>query len=310
MTALGAWFLGGLYLDGWAHNHGRVDDSFFTPWHAVFYAGFGAVALVALTSLAHGLLRGRTWHLALPAGYEPLLVGVPLFALGGVGDMVWHTLFGIEEDVEALISPTHLTLAVAMALILSGPLRAAWRRPPAQGWIHLGPAVLSLVFLVALMGFMTQFAHPFVHVMARSSRYSDAGDALGVTAVLLQTALLMGPLLLALRRGTLPVGSLTLTLTLTTALIALMEDRYLLIPAAFAAGLAGDLLLAVLRPSPARPLALRVFATTVPALLYLLYFLTVHLTGGMLWSIHLWLGATFLAGVSGLLLSLLVEPSS
>ena len=27
----------GLYIDGWAHNHGFVDDSFFTPWHAVLY---------------------------------------------------------------------------------------------------------------------------------------------------------------------------------------------------------------------------------------------------------------------------------
>jgi hypothetical protein len=30
-TLLSLTFLGGVYLDGWAHSHGRVDDTFFTP---------------------------------------------------------------------------------------------------------------------------------------------------------------------------------------------------------------------------------------------------------------------------------------
>src|SRR5271166_2443779 len=25
----------GVVQDGWAHNHGKVDESFFTPWHAM-----------------------------------------------------------------------------------------------------------------------------------------------------------------------------------------------------------------------------------------------------------------------------------
>ena len=31
VTLLGAAFTGDLFLDGWAHTHGRVDDTFFTP---------------------------------------------------------------------------------------------------------------------------------------------------------------------------------------------------------------------------------------------------------------------------------------
>jgi hypothetical protein len=38
-VALRAWLQGGGFLDGWAHHHGRVDASFFTPWHAVLYTG-------------------------------------------------------------------------------------------------------------------------------------------------------------------------------------------------------------------------------------------------------------------------------
>ena len=43
--ALGWWLLGGIFLDGWAHNQlGDSLESFFTPWHAVFYSGFAAVS--------------------------------------------------------------------------------------------------------------------------------------------------------------------------------------------------------------------------------------------------------------------------
>ncbi len=36
----GLWLLAGLSLDGWAHRNRPELESFFTPWHAVFYAGF------------------------------------------------------------------------------------------------------------------------------------------------------------------------------------------------------------------------------------------------------------------------------
>ena len=29
------WYMGGLFIDGWAHNHGLTDVTFFTPWHAL-----------------------------------------------------------------------------------------------------------------------------------------------------------------------------------------------------------------------------------------------------------------------------------
>src|SRR6266536_4204640 len=37
---LTAWLIGGLFLDGWAHNTRPQLETFFTPWHAVFYSGF------------------------------------------------------------------------------------------------------------------------------------------------------------------------------------------------------------------------------------------------------------------------------
>ena len=58
-TVLAAIFTGGVFLDGWAHTHGRVDDTFFTPWHAVLYAGFLAMALLLVGRAAWGVARVR-----------------------------------------------------------------------------------------------------------------------------------------------------------------------------------------------------------------------------------------------------------
>jgi hypothetical protein len=55
---------------------------------------------------------------------------------------------------------------------------------------------------------------------------------------------------------------------------------------------------------------LRLFAFLVPLVLYLCYFLTLMLTNTVLpvWSIHLWLGASVMAGMVSLALSYLLVP--
>jgi hypothetical protein len=55
---LSAIFTAGLFLDGWAHNHDKVDQSFFTPWHAVFYGGFVLYALFLVGALVANRSRG------------------------------------------------------------------------------------------------------------------------------------------------------------------------------------------------------------------------------------------------------------
>lgn len=316
VAALSVWLLGGLFLDGWAHNHGRVDDSFFTPWHAVFYSGFVAVAAFIGWTLVRNVAQGYPWTRALPAGYEAALLGSAIFAAGGVGDMLWHTLFGIEAGVEALLSPTHLLLATGMALIFSVPLRAAWSRPETELTRASGlPVLLSLTFLLSLFTFMTQFAHPLVHPDMIGHRPSGGAlvfysQSLGVSGVLIQTALLMGMLLLALRRWhwTLPFGSLTLILGLNAFALSFLLDDYWSIPVATLAGLAADLLLHGLRPSEARPGALRLFSFAVPVIFYLAYFLALIATRGIWWSVHMWTGAVVLAGAVGWMTSLAFVP--
>jgi hypothetical protein len=116
------WFIGGVYLDGWAHNTFPSLETFFTPWHAVMYSGFLAMMAVLGWAMGRNHVAGRSWWDAIPAGYELSLVGGLLFLAGGVGDMLWHFAFGIEADLEALLSPTHLLLLLGGALLLTGPV--------------------------------------------------------------------------------------------------------------------------------------------------------------------------------------------
>ena len=43
-TVLSVWFVLGLFLDAYAHADAPELETFFTPWHAVFYSGFAATA--------------------------------------------------------------------------------------------------------------------------------------------------------------------------------------------------------------------------------------------------------------------------
>ena len=177
VTVLCTILIGGIYLDGWAHAHGKVDGTFFTPWHAVLYSAFAIAGAFLVLSLLRNRLKGYPWLEALPPGYSVSLLGAIIFAVGGVLDLIWHVLFGIEMNVDALLSPTHLMLALGVVLMVTGPLRAAWLRFPAQnvaGRIKLFPAVLSIALVLSIFTFFTEYAHPQVNTWAAKDAHASA----------------------------------------------------------------------------------------------------------------------------------------
>lgn len=316
MMLLGSVFLGGLYLDGWAHNHGKVDDSFFTVWHAFFYSGFALVALVLFGTLLVNRLRGLSWHNALPQGYQLSLLGVLIFAAGGVGDLVWHELFGIEEDFEALLSPTHLLLGLGLALVVTGPLRAAWQRPGRQPtWPQILPALLSLTALISDLTFFMMFSHPLFSTTGGRFHHefnNEVGQVAGVLGLMIVGAILVAPLLLALRRWTLPLGSLTLIWSINTVAMTILGykqvDIIWMAASMSVAAVLLDLGLWRLRPRLDPTTLLRLFAFAAPALLFSAYYLGLLATEGTRWSVHLVTGSVAMAGVVGWLLSYLIVP--
>src|SRR5262249_53683771 len=142
MVGLLFWLLAGAYLDSWAHNHIATLDPLFTPWHAVLYAAFFAIAARIAGTIALNHRRGYSSARSLPSGYGLSLVGAGIFFVGGLGDAIWHTVFGVERDFAVVLSPSHLSLTFAACLMGAGPLRAAWGRSAPEdnhGWTALGP---------------------------------------------------------------------------------------------------------------------------------------------------------------------------
>lgn len=301
----------GSIVDAWAHNHlSSTLETFFTPWHAILYASMASMTAFLVVSAAWTGARPRAWVRALPDGYGVALVGCLLFAIGGVLDLTWHLLFGIERGFEALVSPTHVVITIAAGLIAGGPLVAAWRRPDRRcGW----PAVASAAFVLATLTFLGQFDHPFTSRWAAAPQGavpSEIAEQLGILGVIFQTALLMGVVLPLVHHFDLPFGALTLVLGYDVTTITVIHDADPILLIGVLAGLGGDLLLLALRPSPTRIRELRIFAFALPTLLFTLYFTALIGSGGVWWPVHLWAGAPLLAGITGVLLSLLVAPPS
>ena len=312
------WIFAGLYLDGWAHNNiPEQIDSFFTPWHLVLYSGYAVCAAILSVMYFLNVRRGYSWLKALPPAYMTSLLGAIIFAVAGNLDFIWHWLFGFEEDVEALVSPSHLSLAVGGVMMMSGPLRAAWRKLNPTGNNIPLRAFLSLFMVVGVFTFFTQFSNAFSHPQVLVGR-APAGDTYFwdvalISYVLIPTLILMSAIILIVLRWNLPFGSLTLLLAGNSTLMFLMAWRYsheqwAVLTAALVGGFLADVLLLKLSPTAKNLKALRWFSFLVPAVLFLAYFLSLILTDQIWWNSNMWLGMIFFSGILGLGLSWLAVP--
>ena len=326
---LGLWLIAGLFVDGYAHNNLRGSlETFFTPWHAVLYSGFTACA-TWIAWLVFGQARlGRRGLDAIPIGYEWGLAGVLIFGLGGFGDMIWHTVFGIEAGTSALLSPTHLLLLTGGVLIVGSPLRSAWlngsvaRAPRFMAFL---PALLSIFGAYSFIVFMQMYSWGMTSVpdgkgyvdwlvLNGGSQSLEHVHREAASGILYSNVIMIGTALLLLRRWKTPFGTFTLLYGVNTLMMNAMLSGELglerTIPA-LAAGLIADLFVRILEPRPERVVAWRVFAGVVPLLIWGLHFAGIAwLSGGIGLNREFWTGITVMAGLSGLLLSVLVTPMS
>jgi hypothetical protein len=321
-------------LDNWAHFHGKVDESFFTPWHAVIYGMMAMFGLFLGASATINTRKGFAWQRSLPPGYMLSLLGVGLFIIAGVTDLCWHVIFGIEYDVAAYVSPTHLFLLGSALLAGTGPLRSAWltlQPSTARGWLTLGPVVLSAASAVAALAMFTQFASPMLDTFAAKNTAAIDGvsletaapqghtdnmnnvrdrqgmeQAFGIAEIIVQVVLLMSMALVLARTWTLPFGAVGLLIALPSTVQALMVDNYWLIVAVFGTGLIADVLLTRMN-SPLRGNQLYAIASIVPAIYVTFMFVTLWLTVGIGWPQTLIAGSVVYAAASGLFCAFLLE---
>ncbi len=300
--------LAGATMDGWAHSHELLAlESVITPWHALVYLAFAAVAFVLVAPMA--LAR-----VAIPAGYGLSVAGLFVFTGSGLADTVWHLVFGIESSAEALLSPTHLGLGVGACLVASGPIRAAWLRAdePAR-WPGFLPALLSVVAIAGIVAFALHVANLFVDPWPRYSyEITDPtwyGPFIGIAAAIVPAGIVSAAaLLLVARWGSLPAGSMTLLVGGVLSGLTFLHDEASLVGAPVLGGFLADLALIVVRPGLSR-WRFQLFAFLLPALLFVAYFLVLWATGFVAWTAHLIGGTVVIAGGVGWALSILVEAA-
>ena len=309
---LSTWSMAGAYLDAWHHhNLTRPETSFFTPYHFVLYSGIAAIGIFLGLNVLRNYRRYGAWEELLPDGYGVSLLGTAMFSVGGVIDLFWHMRFGIELNLEALVSPPHLLLMLAGGMIVSGPLRAAFRR---GGRRATWPAIISGALTLSMFTFFAQFDNPYIDWWAagtapdlvRGPMWME--EELGLLGLLIYAAMFSGILVLLLRRFTLPLGTVTMILTVNALLVSPVKNHSDLVAAALLGGAVGDLLLYLIRPVPARPNTFRMFAFAAPAAMVASYLLVVAVTVGIWWPINIWAGSIALSGAVGWLVSFIALP--
>ncbi|MGH1489034.1 MAG: hypothetical protein ACRBK7_06500 [Acidimicrobiales bacterium] len=306
---LALWTLIGLLVDAFYHSTDPGLESFWTPWHGLFYSGFTATAAwLGWMALKRNTGTGH-WLDWAPQGYRTALIGVVLFAIGGVGDAIWHTIFGVETSIDALLSPTHLFLFAGLLMILSAPLRSAWLRDdsPQPKMSEFIVPLASLVFTSTLVAFMLSYAWAPGMIEGMQIPYSpdDGFSELiaekVVMAVIITTLVMFVPLLAVGLRWRLPFGSATFFLTFLSIAIALGFDEEVIgVPAAIAAGLVFDLLISV-------GAGRKVVTAVPPLVLWGLLFATVGTTEeGLGLAPEIWGGAVVLASMALLTVEMLI----
>jgi hypothetical protein len=201
---------------------------------------------------------------AVPRGYGLAFIALPLAALAGPADFIWHQAYGFENQIDSTFSPPHQGLFYAGALLATITAASAWQKrdivaPSLRE--HL-PTAFSVTSLTAVMLFVIHQIIPFYgggiaatqafqdDIASRTDAFSPGADAVhteglsralthygddafpyyffsthaSVAGILLFTVALMGAVLMMRRRWRIPVGTLTITFTFMALLWPMLSE--------------------------------------------------------------------------------------
>lgn len=300
----------GITLDFRAHGEGIgfAEEGFFTPEHVFFYSMFLLIALLLGAATYRGWRSEASLIEAVPTGYGWGLVGVLVFGLGGVGDFFWHDAFGFEEGLEAVVSPSHITLAVGAAMFLGSPLRSALRQPDEYEGIQFLPVLISASLVLAIIALFGLLLNPLAQVGYVVDEPVFRSYALGWGSLVVFPLLFVATGLLLARWFDLPPGALTLTfLVPALASVAPVGVFEFVLPALFG-GVVLDGIVQWTRGEAIDGLSLRLFGVIFPVIFVSTYFGLVATQFRLTWVVHVWAGTIVMAGLAGLLLTYAMTP--
>jgi hypothetical protein len=308
VAVFGTWMICGLFLDGWAHE-AEKPETFFSPWHGILYSGF--VAAVVWFAYDGWRFSRTNPEAAAAAKAGPsdrvIAIGLIVFIVGAVGDGLWHEIFGIEVNVEALVSPSHLALFIGGFLMVTSPLRIANADPSytPTTWREWFPQGVTLTLAAALVLFFTQYASVFQYVgsLFNNEYYGELRQIADLASILMTNAILALALMYALWRWRPPLGAFTVLFGACGVLLAVLEgfDNAELIIAFVVGGVVADLTVARRMP----PLVVGAGASFA---MWCAFFALADRAYGVAWSPELWAGAIVLATASSALLAALTNP--
>jgi hypothetical protein len=319
----------GLAIDTQSHRQSDVIDTFFTQEHALGYAGSTACGVFLLYLVRRRQIAGLRGRDVIPLGLESAIAGLAVYVVGGIGDLSWHTAFGVEQELKILFSPTHLLLMCAMLMLAFGPIRSAWMsldldgqnqvqngRPSLGGMTKFWPLALAAGSMATVLNIFFTYASPFetsVFTVKIPLLFQQFGSFLQVSATLgifVHTLVFFGIILVMLRRWPLPVGLITVMLAVPAAAMFVYFDwEYRTeITALLVGALAVDMLLFGLQFISSVRLRFRLFGALAPVLFWSLYLVVTKGSDPITWSNEQWTGTIAWSGLLGLALTVLLLP--
>ena len=279
--ALTLWGITAMFFDGRGHNNETGQESFFSTAHLFLYTGMTVLGLwIGLVVLRYQGVHIRKSLIPdlklIPVGYGVAIIGLITLGIGGPADLIWHEAYGFEVGVEAIYSAPHLMLFFGGLLVSSTGIRSMWAKQDLQlDFKQSAPVLLSTVLFIGVAGFITMYLSAFMTNVAMTSdfmndldRFKDDFDnqstslnagltgygddswpyyyysaGHGVATIIITTLVLVGPILLLLRRWRLPFGGVTTIFLGYGLLVNIMteyRDAVLILPLVLA-GLTFDL---------------------------------------------------------------------
>jgi hypothetical protein len=312
----------GLAIDTRSHRESADLDTFFTRAHALGYAAGTGCAVLLLLVVRRRQSAGARGFRAIPLGFESAVAGIGVYVAGGVGDLIWHEAYGIEQELKILFSPTHLLLMAAMLMLAFGPIRGAWmtaehdQQSTVTGMIRFWPVALAAGSLVSVLNIFLQYSSPFetsVFTVEIPALFSQFGSFLQIAATLgiyVHTVIFFGVALVLLRRWQLPIGAITLMLGIPAISMFVYFDWSFTrqIAALLIGAVLVDGLLAVLGAVRSVRLRYRFFGALAPVLFWTTYLLVTRNGAAITWSTEQWTGTIAWSGLLGLGLTVLLLP--
>jgi hypothetical protein len=298
------------YLDSYAHV--KVPNTVLTNYAVASATGL-TVSWFLVTGFlfflfGRGVSQGRQWNRALPDGYTGSLAAAIVFGAALITDPFWPGAASTNAlGLDLLFTPPNIVKIAAAAVMVSGPLRSAARRGERTATFG---TLVSAGLLLSVFTFATQFVHPLIDPWSSSDSSQVPATVtlwiaqnLGVSALLVQAAILAGTGLLLNSTFKLRPGSLTLVFTINGILVTMTKTHFYFLPVAIATGLAGDAWLAWSARRADRPSAS--LCAVIAGAFTASYMIELEVLGTN-WNWSLWAGvilaATMLSWMIGTLL--------